>query len=118
LLHAITDALLGAICAADIGRLFPDDKEVNRGRDSRDFVLAALEKVSQRAMQIVNLDCVILAERPKMAPHIDAMRDHLAKLLGIDADRVSVKAKTGEGVGEIGTRQSIASRVVVLLSGA
>lgn len=117
LLHAITDALLGAICAADIGRLFPDTADENKGRDSRDFVLAALEKVSQRGMQIVNLDCVILAERPKMAPHIDAMRTHVADLLGIAADQISIKAKTGEGVGEIGTRQAIATRVVVLLAG-
>ncbi|MCS7471208.1 2-C-methyl-D-erythritol 2,4-cyclodiphosphate synthase [Stieleria sp. ICT_E10.1] len=117
LLHAITDALLGAICAADIGRLFPDTSDVNADRDSRDFVQAALDKVHQRGMGIVNLDCVILAERPKMAPHIDAMRAHVADMLGADADRVSIKAKTGEGVGEIGTGKSIATRVVVLLAG-
>ncbi|MCO8121419.1 2-C-methyl-D-erythritol 2,4-cyclodiphosphate synthase [Stieleria sp. TO1_6] len=117
LLHSITDALLGAVCAADIGRLFPDTADENAGRCSRDFVLAALEKIGQQQMQIVNLDCVILAERPKMAPHIDAMRTCIAEMLGVDVAQVSVKAKTGEGVGEIGTGQSIATRVVVLLAG-
>ena len=117
LLHAITDALLGAICQADIGRLFPDDAQENAGRESGDFVVAALEKVVERDMQVVNLDCVILAERPKMAPHIDAMRRSVADLLAIDVSQVSVKAKTGEGVGEIGTGKSIATRVVVLLAG-
>ncbi|QEF99399.1 2-C-methyl-D-erythritol 2,4-cyclodiphosphate synthase [Stieleria maiorica] len=117
LLHAITDGLLGALCAGDIGRLFPDTAAENADRDSRDFLLAALEKVNQRGMGIVNLDCVILAERPKMAPHIDAMRTHIAAMLGIDPSQVGIKAKTGEGVGEIGTGQSIATRVVVLLAG-
>jgi 2-C-methyl-D-erythritol 2,4-cyclodiphosphate synthase len=117
LLHAVTDALLGAICGEDIGRLFPDSADENRGRDSRDFVLAAVQKVQERSMAVVNLDCVILAERPKMAPHVDSMRAVVAELLGIDATRVSIKAKTGEGVGEIGTRQTIATRVVVLLAG-
>lgn len=118
LLHAITDALLGAICAQDIGRLFPDNDPANANRDSRDFVDAAIAKVHADNMRIINLDCVILAERPKMAPHIDAMRSQVASLLKIDSSRVSIKAKTGEGVGEIGTSQSIATRVVVLLAGA
>lgn len=117
LLHAITDALLGAIAQADIGRLFPDNAAENKDRDSHDFVTAALQHVAQHQMQVVNLDCVILAEKPKMAPHIDAMRQHLADLIGIPLGRVSIKAKTGEGVGEIGNNQAIATRVVVLLAG-
>lgn len=117
LLHSITDALLGAVCEADIGRLFPDNADENEDRDSRDFVITAIEKVAEHEMQIVNLDCVILAERPKLAPHIDAMRQSVAEMLGIDASRVSIKAKTGEGVGEIGTGATIATRVVVLLAG-
>lgn len=117
LLHSITDALLGAICAADIGRLFPDDADENANRDSADFVNEAMRQVQQRGLGIINLDCVILAERPKMAPHIDAMRAQVARLLRIDPSQVSIKAKTGEGVGEIGTGQSIATRVVVLLAG-
>jgi 2-C-methyl-D-erythritol 2,4-cyclodiphosphate synthase len=109
---------LGAVCEADIGRLFPDSADENENRDSRDFVVAALQKVACHQMQIVNLDCVILAERPKMAPHIDAMRQAVAEILGIAPSQISIKAKTGEGVGEIGTGESIASRVVVLLAGS
>lgn len=115
ILHALTDALLGAIADADIGRLFPDDKDENRDRDSKDFVVEALRRVHTREMDIVNIDCVILAERPKMAPHIDSMRQAIAAMLNIQTDRVSIKAKTGEGVGEIGSSQSIAARVVTLL---
>ncbi len=114
-LHAITDALLGAVCGGDIGRLFPDDRSENKDRDSRDFVAAAMGKVSDHGMAVVNLDCVILAESPKLAPHIDAMRRGIATLLSTAIDRISIKAKTGEGVGEIGTRQAIAARAVVLL---
>jgi 2-C-methyl-D-erythritol 2,4-cyclodiphosphate synthase len=117
LLHSITDALLGAVCEADIGRLFPDDAEENEGRESREFVVAALQRVGKHQMQLVNLDCVILAERPKMAPHIDAMRERIAELLTIEVSQISIKAKTGEGVGEIGTGESIATRVVALLAG-
>ena len=116
LLHALTDALLGAICEGDIGRLFPNTAEVNRDRDSSDFVLAAMERVIRSGFRVVNLDGVILAERPKMAPHIDAMRARIASVLEISENQVSVKAKTGEGVGEIGTSQAIAARVVVLLA--
>lgn len=115
LLHAITDALLGAVCSEDIGRLFPDDADENKDRDSRDFVAAAVQRVQDAQMQIGNLDCVILAQRPKMAPHIDSMRSTIAELLGVSVDQVNVKAKTGEGVGEIGTSQAIAARVSALL---
>ncbi|MEM6468375.1 MAG: 2-C-methyl-D-erythritol 2,4-cyclodiphosphate synthase [Planctomycetota bacterium] len=116
LLHALTDALLGAICEGDIGRLFPNTAAENRNRDSREFVIAAMEKVKRAGFIVTNLDSVILAEKPKMAPHIDAMRNGIAPMLEIAEGQVSVKAKTGEGVGEIGTSQAIAARVVVLLS--
>ncbi|MEO1524551.1 MAG: 2-C-methyl-D-erythritol 2,4-cyclodiphosphate synthase [Planctomycetota bacterium] len=115
LLHAITDALLGAVCGEDIGRLFPDNAAENAGRDSRDFVDAAVTRVAEAGMRVGNLDCVILAQRPKMAPHIDSMRSTIADMLSVGIDQVSVKAKTGEGVGEIGTSQAIAARVVALL---
>ena len=115
LLHAITDALLGAIAEADIGRLFPDDDPENRGRDSADFVAEALRRIRHQGMEIVNLDCVVLAERPKLAPHIDAIRKCIASLIDVPVDRVSVKAKTGEGIGEIGSAAAIAARAVVLL---
>lgn len=115
LLHAITDALLGAIAEADIGRLFPDNEDENRGRDSADFLNEAMRRVRKRGLAVVNIDCVILAERPKMAPHIDAMRATIGALIDTPIDRISVKAKTGEGVGPIGNAEAISSRVVVLL---
>ncbi|EMI52055.1 2-C-methyl-D-erythritol 2,4-cyclodiphosphate synthase [Rhodopirellula sallentina] len=115
LLHALTDALLGAIAAEDIGRLFPDNAEENRGRDSEDFVAAALQKVSDAGYQIGNIDAVILAQKPKMAPHIDSMRDRIAIMLSCPASSVGLKAKTGEGVDSIGRSESIAARVIVML---
>lgn len=116
LLHAITDALLGGIAEADIGRLFPDNADENHNRDSADFLLEAVRRVRERGLGIVNLDCVILAQKPKMAPHIDAMRAKISDILRVSVDRVSVKAKTGEGVGAIGNSEAIATRVVVLLA--
>lgn len=115
LLHAITDALLGAVAEEDIGRLFPDDDPENRGRDSADFVAEAVRRIRHHGMEIVNLDCVILAERPKMAPHAAAMKDVISTQLDLPHDRISIKAKTGEGTGSIGNGQAIAARVVVLL---
>ena len=115
LLHAITDALLGAISEGDIGRLFPDTSAENAGRDSGEFIAEAIQRLNRRGFQIVNLDSVILAQSPKMAPHIDAMRTRVAELLGVQASQVGIKAKTGEGVGEIGTSQAIAARVVALI---
>lgn len=117
LLHAVTDALLGAVAEEDIGRLFPDTAPENRDRDSRDFVHEAIRRVRHHGMEVVNLDCVILAERPRMAPHADAMRQTIATLLDITTDRVSVKAKTGEGMGAVGHAEAIAARVVVLVAG-
>ncbi|MCG8653207.1 MAG: 2-C-methyl-D-erythritol 2,4-cyclodiphosphate synthase [Pirellulales bacterium] len=115
LLHAITDALLGAVTEQDIGRLFPDNDPKNRQRDSRDFLLEAVRRVRHHGMNIGNLDCVILAERPKMAPHVNSMRSAIASLLDLPVDSISVKAKTGEGIGAIGHAEAIAARVVVLV---
>jgi 2-C-methyl-D-erythritol 2,4-cyclodiphosphate synthase len=115
LLHAITDALLGAVAQQDIGRLFPDDDPANRGRDSAEFLREAIRRVRHHRMEIVNLDCVILAQRPKMAPHVDSMKQVIGGLLDLPLDRISIKAKTGEGIGPIGTAQAVAARVVVLI---
>ena len=117
LLHAITDALLGSVCEADIGRLFPDTADENRDRDSRDFLHEALRRVRHHGMDIVNIDCVILAERPKMSPHIDAIRESLSGMLDVPSERISIKAKTGEGIGTIGSAAAIAARVVALVYG-
>jgi 2-C-methyl-D-erythritol 2,4-cyclodiphosphate synthase len=117
LLHAITDAILGAVAEADIGRLFPDDDPANRGRDSADFVREATRRLHKHKMEIVNLDCVILAERPKLAPHIDQMRETISQWVDVSPDRISIKAKTGEGIGDIGSAAAVAARVVVLVCG-
>ena len=115
LLHAITDSLLGTVAEPDIGRLFPDDAAENRGRDSKDFVHEAIRRVRHHGMDIVNLDCVILAQRPKMAPHIDDIRATIAEQLDTPLECVSVKAKTGEGMGSVGSGAAIGAQVVVLV---
>ncbi|MEM1070210.1 MAG: 2-C-methyl-D-erythritol 2,4-cyclodiphosphate synthase [Planctomycetota bacterium] len=115
LLHAVTDALLGAVAEPDIGQLFPDNDPENRDRESSDFLHEAVRRIRQHGMEIVNLDCVILAERPKMAPHIQTMRQTVAGLLDLAPEQVGIKAKTGEGIGSIGSASAIAARVVVLL---
>lgn len=115
LIHAITDALLGSVAEGDIGRIFPDLDPENRGRDSADFLLEAVRRIRHHGMEIVNLDCVILAERPKMAPHIDSMKATIGGHLDLPVDRISIKAKTGEGIGPIGHAEAIAARVVVLV---
>ncbi|NNE00453.1 MAG: 2-C-methyl-D-erythritol 2,4-cyclodiphosphate synthase [Pirellulaceae bacterium] len=115
LLHAITDALLGAVAEADIGRLFPNNDPENRNRDSADFVAEAVRRIRRHHMDVVNIDCVILAEHPKMAPHIESMRKAVSQLIDTPVDRISIKAKTGEGVGPIGNAEAISARVVVLL---
>ena len=115
LLHALTDALLGSVAEADIGRLFSNQDPANQDRDSRDFLAEALRRVRQHGMEIVNLDCVVHAERPKLAAHIDAIRQGLAEELDLELGQISVKAKTGEGVGGIGTGQAIAAQAIVLV---
>ena len=115
LLHAITDALLGAAALGDIGELFPDDDPANEGRDSAEMLRAAHDRVAAAGWRIANLDCVIFAQRPKILPHRPAIRRRIAAVLGIDESAVWLKAKTGEGVGPIGTEEAIAAECVVLL---
>ena len=117
LLHAITDAILGAAGEPDIGRLFPDQAAENRDRDSADFLHEAIRRLRVHGMEIVNIDSVILAERPKMAPHIDAMKSAIAGQLDLPVNRIGIKAKTGEGIGPIGNAEAIAARVVALAYG-
>ena len=115
LLHAVTDALLGAAALGDIGRMFPDTEGANRGRDSAEMLAAAHATVARAGWRVVNLDCIVFAQRPKLAPHDDAIRRRLAALLDIAPEQVGLKAKTGEGVGPVGTEQVIAAECVVLL---
>ena len=115
LLHAVTDALLGAAALGDIGELFPDSDPANRGRDSAEMLDIARDKVTAAGYRIVNLDAVVHLERPKLSPHKARIRARLAELLKIDVDRIGLKAKTGEGVGAVGTEQLVEVRCVVLL---
>jgi len=115
LLHAITDALLGAAALGDIGEMFPDTDPANQGRDSADMLRRALDRVSAAGWRIVNLDCVIFAQRPKILPHRPAIRRRIAEILGIDEAAVWLKAKTGEGVGPIGEELAVGAECVVLI---
>lgn len=115
LLHAITDALLGAAGLGDIGRLFPDTDAAHAGADSAVLLAQALERVRAAGWDVVNVDATIVAQAPKMAPHIPAMRERIAGVLGVGADRVNVKAKTAEKLGPVGEGRSIEARAVCLL---
>ncbi len=118
LLHAITDALLGAAGLGDIGRHFPDTDERFRGADSALLLAEAVRRVREQGWQVVNLDSTVIAQAPKLAPHIEAMRARIAQVLAIDAAQVNVKAKTAEKMGPVGEGRSIEARAVVLLSAA
>jgi len=116
LAHAITDALLGAAALGDIGKLFPDTAAEFKGADSMVLLAEAYRRVRAEGWAIVNLDATIIAQAPKMAPHIPAMRARLAEVLGIDAGQVNVKAKTAEKMGPVGEGRAIEARAVCLLS--
>jgi 2-C-methyl-D-erythritol 2,4-cyclodiphosphate synthase len=116
LLHAVTDAILGAAALGDIGELFPDTDPANRGRDSADMLTRAAAKVREAGFQIENLDCIVFAQQPKLTPSKGAIRRRIAEILHLDESRVGVKAKTGEGVGEIGREEVIMAQCVALLS--
>ncbi len=115
LLHAITDALFGAAALGDIGRHFPDTDAAFKGADSAVLLAEAARRVRAAGWQIVNVDSTIVAQAPKMAPHIPAMRERIALVLGLAADAVNVKAKTAEKMGPVGEGRSIETRAVCLL---
>ena len=115
LLHAVVDALMGAIAGPDIGRLFPDDREENAGRDSRDFVAEAVRRVEASGHRIANVDAVVLLQRPKLAGCIDEMRQAIAEMLAVPISSVGLKAKTGESLGEIGRSEAVQARVAAML---
>lgn len=118
LLHAITDALFGAAGLGDIGRHFPDTDEAFRGADSRVLLEEAARRVRAAGWEIVNVDSTIVAQAPKMAPHIGLMRASIAQALGIPDLRVNVKAKTAEKMGPVGEGRAIEARAVCLLTAA
>jgi 2-C-methyl-D-erythritol 2,4-cyclodiphosphate synthase len=115
LLHAVTDALLGAAGRPDIGQLFPNTDEANRNRDSADMLREAYHRVVAAGYRLVNLDCVVAAQRPKLSPHKEAIERRVAEILGVAAGQINVKAKTGEGVGPVGNEELIEARCVALI---
>jgi 2-C-methyl-D-erythritol 2,4-cyclodiphosphate synthase len=115
LLHAITDALLGAVSEGDIGELFPDTRAENAGRDSAEMLQAAVAIVRGKGYEIGNLDCIVFAEKPKLSSYKQAVRASVARILGIAEQCVGIKAKTGEGVGEIGRGEIVSAQCVVIL---
>jgi 2-C-methyl-D-erythritol 2,4-cyclodiphosphate synthase len=115
LLHAITDALLGAASLGDIGDMFPNTDEANRGRDSADMLSNAYRRVIEAGFRIVNLDCIVFAQRPKLGPRKARICQRIAEILGIAAERVGVKAKTGEGVDAVGREEAMMAQCVALL---
>jgi 2-C-methyl-D-erythritol 2,4-cyclodiphosphate synthase len=115
LLHAITDALLGAAGLGDIGQMFPDTDPANSGRDSAEMLRAACDDVHKLGWQIGNIDCIVFLQRPKLLPYKQVMRQRIAEILRIESERIGLKAKTGEQIGSIGHEEAIAAQCVVLL---
>jgi 2-C-methyl-D-erythritol 2,4-cyclodiphosphate synthase len=115
--HAVTDALLGAASLGDIGSMFPDTDAANKGRDSIEMLGLALDRLRERGFRVVNVDVTVIAERPKIGPHRDAIRARLAATLGIAVDAVSVKGKTNEGMGWVGRGEGLACIAVASVMG-
>jgi len=115
LLHAISDALLGAAALGDIGKHFPDSDEKYRGADSLLLLSRVAELLLSKGYRVINVDSTVLAEAPKLAPHIEEMRVNIARAIGVDVDDVSVKATTEEGLGFTGEGQGIAAHAVCLI---
>ncbi|MEO8653735.1 MAG: 2-C-methyl-D-erythritol 2,4-cyclodiphosphate synthase [Ramlibacter sp.] len=116
LLHAITDALLGAAALGDIGRLFPDTDERFRGADSLALLAEAARRVRERGWQVANVDSTVMAQAPRLAPHLETMCARIAQALDLAPGQVNVKAKTAEKLGPVGQGLAIEARAVVLLS--
>ncbi|MBR5801981.1 MAG: 2-C-methyl-D-erythritol 2,4-cyclodiphosphate synthase, partial [Alistipes sp.] len=114
-IHAICDALLGALALGDIGKLFPDTSMEFKGIDSKILLRRVCDVVEQKGYKISNIDCTIAMQRPKLRPHIDTMRQTLADVMGLDIDRVSVKATTTERLGFEGREEGVSVHSVVLL---
>jgi 2-C-methyl-D-erythritol 2,4-cyclodiphosphate synthase len=115
LLHAITDALLGAAALGDIGTHFPDTDARFKGANSSVLLAEAARRVREKGFEIGNVDSTIIAQAPKLAPHMPAIRAKLARTLGLEPDQVNVKAKTAEKMGPVGLGQAMEARAVVLL---
>ena len=118
LLHAIMDAVLGAMAAGDIGKLFPDSDAAYKGADSLVLTRRVAEVMVERGYRLGNVDATVIAQAPKLAPHIPAMRERIAEAFGVEVDRVSVKATTEERLGFTGSGEGIAAHAVCLLEEA
>lgn len=118
LLHAITDALLGAAGLGDIGRHFPDTDERFRGADSMVLLTEAARRVREQGFRIANVDSTVIAQAPKLGPHIDAMRERIAQALDLVPGQVNVKAKTAEKLGPVGEGLAIEARAIALVISA
>ena len=118
LLHAITDALLGAAAMGDIGTHFPDTDARFKGANSGALLTEAARRVREKGFEISNVDSTVIAQAPKLAPHIAAMRARIAQVLGVDIDQINVKAKTAEKMGPVGEGLAMEARAVVLLTQA
>ncbi len=116
LLHAVTDAILGALGLPDIGQSFPDNDPANAGADSSRFLIHAMQTARSLGWCVTNLDATVILERPRLSPHKEAIRANIATLLGIDGSRVNVKGKTHERVDAVGEGRAIEVHAVVLLS--
>ncbi len=115
LLHAVMDAVLGAMAAGDIGKLFPDNDPTYKGADSLVLTRRVAEVMTERGYRLGNIDATVIAQAPKMAPHILTMRENIAAAFGVDPDRVSVKATTEERLGFTGSGEGIAAHAVCLI---
>ena len=118
LIHALCDAMLGALALGDIGKHFPDNSSEFKGIDSKILLARTNDLIKSKGYSLVNADCTILLQKPKVAPYIVPMRECLAKVLGVEVDRVSVKATTTEGAGFVGREEAIAVYATVLLQKA
>jgi len=116
LCHAITDAILGALALGDLGTHFPNDEERWRNAESFIFLRYAVGLMKEHGYEVSNLDSTVHLERPKLRPYIDAIKTGLAEVLEIETNRISVKAKTGEGVDAVGERRAVRADVVILLT--
>lgn len=114
-IHAICDALLGTLALGDIGKLFPDSDERYKGIDSRKLLKHVVELIRSKGYEISNIDCTIAMQRPKLRPHIDLMRERLAETIGIEIDRISIKATTTEHLGFEGREEGVSATAVALV---
>ena len=115
LIHAIIDALLGAAGAGDIGQHFPPDDPATEGIDSRELLTRVARLIAASGFRVHNIDATVIAERPRLSPYLGAMRDTIARVVGVEASAVNVKATTNEGLGDLGSGEAIAALAAVLL---